>query len=150
MKLSKLVLASVSTAAVALALLSLHAQQVAKMTIGHDGAVEAGSTVTFLVTLDKAANVEIGSVSLNVEAEKPDPTVPGAGSSAGPANPEKTIYRIPVTIPLTAHSGAWHVTGLQLNLSGTNKPLSFDPTSFEVKEKTPLILPDRASIKVAK
>ncbi len=151
MRVSRWFLGSLSLVVlVGLAAFSLRAQQVAQMKVDHDGAVEAGNIVTFVVTLDKAASVEVRSVNLNIEAEKPDPAVPGAGNSAGPANPEKTVYRIPVTVPVTARNGTWHVTSLYLNLGGANKPLSFDPTSFEVKEKTPLILPDRASIKISR
>jgi hypothetical protein len=137
-------------AVIFLAALCLHAQQAAEMKVDNAGAIEAGDTVTFIVMLDKAANVDVGSVSLSVEAERQEPDVPAAGGSAGPANLEKTEFKIPVRIPVTAHHGKWRVSSVYLSLGNVNKPLAFDSTSFEVKERTPLILPGKASIKIVR
>jgi hypothetical protein len=151
MRVSKWVLGSLAPAVVGLAILSLHAQHAAQMNVDRDGAIEAGSTVTFTVKLDKASNVDVNSVSVNVSPASPDPNVNGTGASAGSSNAEKTLYKIPVTIPVTARSGAWHVTSLSLNLaSAPSKQLKFNDLSFEVKEKRDIILPDRGSIEITK
>jgi hypothetical protein len=148
MKSSKLILASFALAAVAV---GVHAQQTAQMRVDRDGAIEAGSTVTFTVKLDKVPNVDVNVVSLYVSPVRPDPDAPNAASSGGAVNPEKTIYRVPITVPVTAHAGTWHVTALALGIpSAPNKQLKFNDVSFEVKEKRDIILPDSGAIEISK
>jgi len=138
-------------AVTALTILSLHAQQAAQMKVDHDGAIEAGSTVAFTIKLDKASNVDVNSVYLGVSPASPDPNAPSTGASARPMNAERTLYKVSITIPVTAHSGAWHVTSLSLNLaSAPSKQLKFNDLSFEVKEKRDIILPDRGSVEITK
>jgi hypothetical protein len=151
MKATKLVLVGTALPAVVLAVLMVGAQQTAQMKVDHDGAIEAGSTVAFTVKLDKAPNVNVSAVSLDVSPVRPDPDVPGTSGGGGPINSERTIYRIPVTIPVTARAGTWHVTRLVLGIpSAPNKQLKFNEVSFEVKEKRDIILPDSGAIEISR
>jgi hypothetical protein len=151
MKLSKLTIAVFSFAAVMLAGFSVSAQQGVQMKVDHDGAIEAGTTVTFTVKVDKAPNVDVNSVSLNIAPVTPDPGVPGAGNGGGPNNADRTLYRVPITIPVTARTGTWHVTNLLLNIpSAPSRQLKFNDLAFEVKEKPGVVLPDRGSIEISK
>lgn len=151
MKLSKLVLAGFTFVAVAAGVFSVRAQQAAQMEVDHDGAIEAGSTVMFTVRLDKVPNVNVNSVSLSISPVRPDPDVPGTAGGGGSINAERTVYRVPVTIPVTARAGTWHVTNLVLGIpSAPNKQLKFNELSFEVKEKRNIVLPDSGSIEISK
>jgi hypothetical protein len=136
---------------VGIAAFSVRAQQAAQMKVDHDGAIEAGSTVTFTVKLDKIPNVNVNAVSLSISPVRPDPDVPGTSGGGGAMNAERTVYKIPVTIPVTARAGTWHVTSLVLGIpSAPNKLLKFNEVSFEVKEKRDIILPDSGSIEISK
>ena len=150
MKLSKSVLGRALFTTVVLTALAVSAQQ-AEMKVDRGGAIEAGSTLTFTVKVDKVPNVNVNGVSLSVAPVRPDPDMPGAGGGGGAINAEKTLYKFPLSIPATAHTGTWHVTNLSLNIaSAPSKQLKFNDLSFEVREKREVVLPDSGAIEISK
>ncbi len=148
MRSSSLVIAGLS---LVLAVSLLHGQQSTEMKMDRHGMVEAGSTITFTVTLDKSPNIDAGGVQVNVAPVQSDPNAPGTAGAAGASNPERTIYKVPVRVPINARSGEWHVTGLSLSIpSAPGKTLKFNEVSFQVKEKEHVVLPDSGLIEISK
>jgi|GEM_PF-4479559 len=133
-------------------LFALHAQQqTAEMKVDHETGVTAGESVTFTVTLDRAPSVEGTTVSLNASPLQPDPSGASASGGAGPSNPERTVYRFAVRIPVTASTSVWHVTNVSLGIpAAPNKPLKFKDVQFKVRERKDIVLPDSAQIEIGK
>lgn len=112
--------------------------------------VKAGDVITFTVTLDKAPSIGNVSVSVNVTPKGPNPQGVSGGNSIGPSDETKITYVVPITIPPHAPTGVWHVTGVQLNFRNGNKVLTFKDVEFTVQEDKKLVLPESATLEIAK
>jgi hypothetical protein len=147
MRLPKLIL----LAAVAAMASASHARQAADLKADQSSSIEAGTTITFTVRLDRPPNIETGGVTIRVAPVESYPNAPNPASGGGAINAEKTLYKVPVQIPVTARSGAWHVTGLSIGVpQEPDKQLKFNDVVFRVREREHVILPDSGSIEISK
>jgi hypothetical protein len=132
--------------------LTLSGQEARVQMAKADKKFKPGDTITFVVKLDRPANVDIQFVSIEVHAA--DQTgIAGsyqASSGGGSRAISKVEHHVFVTLAPHAKAGTWRVTNLGINFQGGSKPLKFEPIEFEVLPGKELVLPDSATVEIAK
>lgn len=142
--------AVVGVALVSLFALTLSGQEARVQMTKPDKKFKPGETITFVVKLDRPANVDITFVSIQTNA-KEQSGVAGtyqAASGSGSKAISNVEHHVFVALPAHAKAGKWRVSEVTVNFQGGSSGLKFDSVEFEVLPSKELVLPTSATVEI--